>query len=196
MGILLFANDGRAGRRWLFLKKFPESHDLEAALKALSGGRDTIFWPHGEITAVFRNLAQEKKSHEVVCETGNRIVLGVSAYQPASDYDSYIQRANTSISSKEAIVIESSQGLSHLDKLEAESIHIMREVMAQAENPVMLYSVGKDSSVMLHLAKKAFYPSPPPFPVDACRYQVEVSGNVPVPRRGCRRMWYGSDRPY
>jgi sulfate adenylyltransferase subunit 2 len=55
--------------------------------------------------------------------------------------------------------------LTHLDRLEAESIHIMREVIAQAENPVMLYSVGKDSSVMLHLARKAFYPSPPPFPL-------------------------------
>jgi sulfate adenylyltransferase subunit 2 len=55
--------------------------------------------------------------------------------------------------------------MSHLDRLEAESIHIMREVVAQAENPVMMYSVGKDSSVMLHLAKKAFYPSPPPFPL-------------------------------
>ena len=55
--------------------------------------------------------------------------------------------------------------LSHLDRLEAESIHIMREVAAEAEKPVMLYSVGKDSSVMLHLAKKAFYPSPPPFPL-------------------------------
>ncbi|WP_376870421.1 sulfate adenylyltransferase subunit CysD [Albirhodobacter sp. R86504] len=55
--------------------------------------------------------------------------------------------------------------LTHLQRLEAESIHIMREVMAEAENPVMLYSVGKDSAVMLHLAKKAFYPSPPPFPL-------------------------------
>ena len=55
--------------------------------------------------------------------------------------------------------------MSHLDRLEAESIHIMREVAAQCENPVMLYSVGKDSSVMLHLAEKAFYPSPPPFPL-------------------------------
>ena len=55
--------------------------------------------------------------------------------------------------------------LSHLDRLEAESIHIMREVMAHAENPVMLYSIGKDSSVMLHLARKAFYPSTPPFPL-------------------------------
>ena len=53
----------------------------------------------------------------------------------------------------------------HLRRLEAESIHIMREVAAAAENPVMLYSVGKDSSVMLHLAMKAFYPSKPPFPL-------------------------------
>jgi len=55
--------------------------------------------------------------------------------------------------------------LTHLQRLESEAIHIMREVAAEAENPVMLYSVGKDSAVMLHLAKKAFYPSPPPFPL-------------------------------
>jgi sulfate adenylyltransferase subunit 2 len=54
---------------------------------------------------------------------------------------------------------------SHLQRLEAESIHIFREVVAEAANPVMLYSVGKDSSVMLHLARKAFYPAPPPFPL-------------------------------
>ena len=55
--------------------------------------------------------------------------------------------------------------LTHLQRLEAESIHIMREVVAEAERPVMLYSVGKDSAVMLHLARKAFYPAPPPFPL-------------------------------
>lgn len=53
----------------------------------------------------------------------------------------------------------------HLDDLESESIHILREVVAEAERPVMLYSVGKDSAVMLHLAKKAFFPAPPPFPL-------------------------------
>ena len=57
------------------------------------------------------------------------------------------------------------KSLTHLQRLEAESIHIMREVVAEAEKPVMLYSIGKDSAVMLHLAKKAFYPSPPPFPL-------------------------------
>jgi sulfate adenylyltransferase subunit 2 len=55
--------------------------------------------------------------------------------------------------------------LSHLDRLEAESIHIMREVVAETENPVMLYSIGKDSAVMLHLAIKAFHPAIPPFPL-------------------------------
>ena len=55
--------------------------------------------------------------------------------------------------------------LTHLQRLEAESIHIMREVVAECEKPVMLYSIGKDSSVMLHLAAKAFYPSKPPFPL-------------------------------
>jgi len=55
--------------------------------------------------------------------------------------------------------------LTHISRLESESIHIMREVIAECERPVMLYSVGKDSAVMLHLARKAFYPSPPPFPL-------------------------------
>ena len=55
--------------------------------------------------------------------------------------------------------------LTHLKQLEAESIHIIREVAAEFDNPVMLYSIGKDSAVMLHLARKAFYPGPPPFPL-------------------------------
>ncbi|HEX9079382.1 MAG TPA: sulfate adenylyltransferase subunit CysD [Desulfuromonadaceae bacterium] len=58
-----------------------------------------------------------------------------------------------------------SQNLTHVQQLEAESIHIIREVVAEFSNPVMLYSIGKDSAVMLHLARKAFYPAPPPFPL-------------------------------
>ncbi|MDH4572532.1 MULTISPECIES: sulfate adenylyltransferase subunit CysD [Salinicola] len=61
--------------------------------------------------------------------------------------------------------IVSAQRQTHLKQLEAESIHIIREVAAEFGNPVMLYSIGKDSSVMLHLARKAFYPGPPPFPL-------------------------------
>ena len=59
----------------------------------------------------------------------------------------------------------SNNNFTHLSHLESEAIEIMREVVAETDNPVMLYSVGKDSSVMLHLAKKAFYPSSPPFPL-------------------------------
>src|ERR687890_2131770 len=55
--------------------------------------------------------------------------------------------------------------LTHLQRLEAESIHILREVVAECERPVMLYSIGKDSSVLLHLAMKAFHPAKPPFPL-------------------------------
>ena len=63
------------------------------------------------------------------------------------------------------IAPETRRGLTHLQRLEAESIHILREVVAEVERPVMLYSIGKDSAVMLHLAAKAFYPSRPPFPL-------------------------------
>src|SRR5690554_2093212 len=59
----------------------------------------------------------------------------------------------------------SPQRLTHLQQLEAESIQIIREVVAESDNPVMLYSIGKDSAVMLHLARKAFYPAVPPFPL-------------------------------
>ena len=56
-------------------------------------------------------------------------------------------------------------GLSHLQRLESEAIHVLREVVAECDQPVMLYSIGKDSTVMLHLARKAFFPAPPPFPL-------------------------------
>jgi sulfate adenylyltransferase subunit 2 len=72
--------------------------------------------------------------------TGNLIVSGQAAYGPAA-------------------------ALSHLDQLEAESIHIIREAVAESDKPVLLYSIGKDSSVLLHLALKAFYPGKPPFPL-------------------------------
>ena len=63
--------------------------------------------------------------------------------------------------------------LTHLQRLEAESIHIFREVLATADNPVLLYSIGKDSAVLLHLAIKAFYPAPLPFPL----LHVDTTGN-------------------
>ena len=72
--------------------------------------------------------------------------------------------------------------LTHLQALEAESIHIMREVAAEAANPVMLYSIGKDSSVMLHLALKAFYPSKAAVSAAACGHHLEVPRDDRLPR--------------
>jgi sulfate adenylyltransferase subunit 2 len=77
--------------------------------------------------------------------------------------------------------------LSHLEHLEAESIHIMREVAAEFHNPVMLYSIGKDSSVMLHLAMKAFYPAKPPFPLlhvdTTCKFREMIAFRDETVRR-------------
>ena len=73
--------------------------------------------------------------------------------------------------------------LSHLDELEAEAIYIIREVAAECEKPVMLYSIGKDSSVMLHLAMKAFYPEKPPYGTRAWNRDVRIYQR----RRRCQR---------
>ncbi len=79
--------------------------------------------------------------------------------------------------------------LTHLQRLEAESIHIMREVAAEAEKPVMLYSIGKDSAVMLHLAMKAFYPRQAAVSAAARRHDLEVPRDDRVSRRARRRSW-------
>ncbi|RVT50150.1 sulfate adenylyltransferase subunit CysD [Rubrivivax albus] len=103
--------------------------------------------------------------------------------------------------------------LTHLQRLEAEAIHILREVVAECENPVMLYSIGKDSTVMLHLAKKAFWPAPPPFPLlhidstwefremytlrdqvaERYRVEVRVHHNPEAVRQGINPFDHGSE---
>ncbi|WP_350339183.1 sulfate adenylyltransferase subunit CysD [Geomonas sp. Red32] len=84
---------------------------------------------------------------------------GTDRSQPASPSPPFQQSTSKDENAK------MKSNLTHLQQLEAESIHIIREVVAEFENPVMLYSIGKDSAVMLHLARKAFYPAPPPFPL-------------------------------
>ncbi|MEM9107656.1 MAG: sulfate adenylyltransferase subunit CysD, partial [Pseudomonadota bacterium] len=139
---------------WIFLTSSnPSDEELLTALRALCS--DTadraLLWPHAELCARFRKLVDSEQT--IATELATALAAYFPVYEaPARD----LQRAP---------VRKPAQGLSHLDRLEAESMHIMREVAATAENPVMLYSVGKDSSVMLHLAMKAFYPAPPPFPL-------------------------------
>ncbi len=150
---LIMVNDGRGGRRWLFTDQI-NAAEVVAALDTLCDGKSAYLWPHGDITAAFRDLQTEYKSTGITLPSGTKVTLALPAYHGTLALAAYPQSPP-----------RQDEELTHLDRLEAESIHIMREVIAQAENPVMLYSVGKDSSVMLHLARKAFYPSPPPFPL-------------------------------
>jgi len=156
-GLVLFANDGRLGRRWLYLDSADDQQTLFNALQALAGDKNLIVWPHGLLTQKLRALVAAQGSYEIKLASGKNLQIATVAYREVNN-----RMPGKPVSKKPTT---GSDKLTHLDRLEAESIHIMREVMAQAENPVMLYSIGKDSSVMQHLAVKAFYPAPPPFPL-------------------------------
>ncbi len=151
--VLIMANDGRGGRRWRFVEKV-SLKTVKDTLEVLCDGKPAYLWPHGELTAQFREWVADAGTHQVALPSGLKVNLALTAYKSTLALAKYPESPP-----------RESEELTHLDRLEAESIHIMREVVAQAENPVMLYSVGKDSSVMLHLARKAFHPSPPPFPL-------------------------------
>ena len=156
---LLFANDGRAGRRWVYLASSePTPEQVVSAIELLVSeeGKDTVIIPSGDLVTYCRSLVQKTASHHFkVKNIDYRLAIEVFSHGK-SDIQAYIDETKRHLPNEQ---------MTHLDRLEAESIHIIREVIAEAENPVMLYSVGKDSAVMLHLARKAFYPSPPPFPL-------------------------------
>jgi sulfate adenylyltransferase subunit 2 len=153
---VVVAEDGKGAKRWCYL----ESNDPKAlhnALKTLSAGKPSIFFPAGPVVSICRQLNSDL-SENLRDPSIEIMTAQFPEMIPVSgDAETQSKKRNNSMAQPEK--------LSHLDRLEAESLHIIREVMAHAENPVMLYSVGKDSSVMLHLARKAFYPSPPPFPL-------------------------------
>lgn len=165
-------NDGRMGRRWVCTT--PGDDGVDARLQTLIHSLDQLIdpqtqalvWPQGEALVLCRHWLVIQGQHQIQLPRGGRIQLALPAYhQPKADSGAGVLSQRSMTGARKAAGSDIAAGLSHLDRLEAESIHIMREVVAQAENPVMLYSVGKDSSVMLHLARKAFYPSPPPFPL-------------------------------
>jgi sulfate adenylyltransferase subunit 2 len=173
VGGVVSVNDGRLGRQWVYLSSLPERTEdrldtLIGALEQLVQDKPALLWPQGEALVICRYWAARHGTHELSLSNGFKVRLALPAFQEpkaragAGVLSSRVHTTNDDVPQASQVV---SDTLSHLDRLEAESIHIMREVVAQAENPVMLYSVGKDSSVMLHLARKAFYPSPPPFPL-------------------------------
>lgn len=148
---VLVAEDGKGAKRWCLLCN-KETQSIKAGLMLLAAGKPTIFFPSGNLVLDLRKL---KQSSNLVAED---IDISIEQFfESKASNDKHTPETKT--------MAKNQTKLSHLDHLEAESVYIIREVMAHAENPVMLYSIGKDSAVMLHLAQKAFYPSPPPFPL-------------------------------
>lgn len=149
--MILIAEDGKRNKRWCLVRDNSPSAIIEG-LKCLSNRKSSAFFPSGDLVKACRDINFEQLNFSWSMEliTLHLPQLPISQALPLL---------------KQNRMILQSTKLSHLDRLEAESIYIMREVMAYAENPVMLYSVGKDSAVMLHLAQKAFYPSTPRFPL-------------------------------
>ena len=144
--IFLHANDARGARYWLALgRDAVDAAQLGSALLRLQQHlhKELVVFPSGRLTGMLRRLSPP-----------SGVELGLLAYPALLD------DGNRGIPAGQARPLTP-----HLRRLEAESLQIIREAVAEAENPCMLYSMGKDSSVMLHLARKAFHPSVPPFPL-------------------------------
>jgi sulfate adenylyltransferase subunit 2 len=145
-GIALHANDARGSRYWVPLS-LPRTREplVESVATALTRlheqlAKDLAIYPHGELAGVLRDL-------------------------PAPDGISFTAGAYAPVLNLPPATGRRAAPTPHLKRLEAESIQIIREAVAESEHPGMLYSIGKDSAVMLHLARKAFFPAPPPFPL-------------------------------
>ncbi len=140
----LHANDARGARFWVPLAS-SNNAAIQQALTNLQHhiGKPIAVFPHGALVTHLRHTPST-----------DTIQLCPQAWRP-------FLPAGLSLNNTKARQAPSP----HLKQLEAESIHILREAVAEARNPVMMYSIGKDSGVMLHLARKAFYPAPPPFPL-------------------------------
>ena len=144
---MICANDGRGGRRWLFAnigQKVPEHLKDFGRLLTEQSQHPNLVILHGALAALRNGLPLTGQVK--CCQTPYREIYNIAIPKKLTPT---IPRAPPS----------------HLDRLEAESLHIIREVVAETQNPVMLYSIGKDSAAMLHLARKAFWPGTPPFPL-------------------------------
>ncbi|MFL2707181.1 MAG: sulfate adenylyltransferase subunit CysD [Gammaproteobacteria bacterium] len=163
--LYLFVQDGRGSFNWVKVshKQLDKEETISKILEEILGiySGNIYLWPHGKLVSHFRKYFAKKSSEEIFI--GKRsITIPLSAYY--SSFNSGIE-LQSEFFSRNSLSLQKKGSLSHIDLLEAESIHIMREVVAESKNPVMLYSLGKDSSVMLHLAQKAFHPGKLPFPL-------------------------------
>jgi len=157
---LLYAHTPRGRMAWRIAPRHPAMPDWQSFLEALAaqGGGKTIAVLANRQLGRADRLASWLDSHPDRLETVYLPADWGAGTAPAPLPAAPATRAGSSTQRPDML-------LTHLQRLEAESMHIMREVVAEADNPVMLYSIGKDSAVMLHLAMKAFYPAVPPFPL-------------------------------
>ena len=158
-GDLLMVNDGRGAKKWVLFKGEATAKDVTVFFQSLYDiyGKDLVIWPTGAGLPVLKDLKKNNSRDLHELKRGGHWQFMTDSFPLKT------QKRGFSKSTRESR--EKMSNLSHLEELESQSIHIMREVVAQAENPVMLYSIGKDSSVMLRLAEKAFYPGKLPFPL-------------------------------
>lgn len=151
----LFAHTRRGQQHWLSTVAWPTAHDWTRFFSCLAEKfhRKIYFISNSLFICRDKTIANWLHEHHGTVEC----------------FTIPVDRPNVPITTSSATThttpMNASDHLTHLQQLEAESIHIMREVAAEANNPVMLYSIGKDSAVMLRLAQKAFHPAPPPFPL-------------------------------
>ncbi len=165
--VQLYAHSLRGLCYWQLLAKKPSAADYRVFCTSLTDTLDRT------LALVFpsRHLIDDQTLNDWLNQTSTLAIAGISDAQksipqkPLKKSDDTEKPMNSSAALKISPPEPDKATLTHLQRLEAESIHIMREVVAETENPVMLYSIGKDSAVMLHLAMKAFYPAKPPFPL-------------------------------
>jgi sulfate adenylyltransferase subunit 2 len=157
-GYFVYAQDFRGKLYWLAAASSPDSQDILRFLDLLDKQMKT------EVVLSFHSAPLKKYANiqQWLASQSRITLLTYASSLHDTQSDSLPQNGeNESTQSCE----RTTMALTHLQRLEAESIQIMREVASKADNPVMLYSIGKDSAVMLHLAMKAFHPSKPPFPL-------------------------------
>ena len=160
--LLIFYEDSRGKKYWHNVSNISDD-SINNSLKILSKeiNKNLIIWPSNDLLKVYESIVTKIGTEYFSNKKNAKVILPVSSYMKILTKENLNQTNNYKPSKKEV----KSDDLTHLEKIEAEAIHIIRETTAEAENPVMLYSVGKDSAVMLHLAKKAFFPASPPFPL-------------------------------
>tara|TARA_Y100000385_G_scaffold96677_1_gene100042 strand:+ start:128 stop:1624 length:1497 start_codon:yes stop_codon:yes gene_type:complete len=160
--LFIFYEDSRGKKYWNGISNISDESIINSLnLLTQEVNKNLIIWPSSQLIESFQSIVVKQCREEFISSNACKVILPISCFKKILTKESLEQFNDYKPSSKEI----KSESLTHLENIEAEAIHIIRETLAEAENPVMLYSVGKDSAVMLHLAKKAFYPAPPPFPL-------------------------------